>query len=119
GRERRRDPAAAAPGSGGAARYTVGMARGWESKAVEEMVEARAAEREAAAKPVESEADIARRARRDGLLLSRARVEGELLVARDPRYRAMLERSLVHLNGEIASVDAEADQSPDSSTRTS
>ena len=100
------------------------MARGWESKAVEEMVEAKAEARLASAVTVESPEAADRRHRREGLLLSRARVERELGAARDARYRAMLERSLAHVDAAIAALDAEAQLAessadPADSTRTS
>jgi hypothetical protein len=53
------------------------MARGWESKAVEEQIAAAEADREVQAGRVLTEAERAERARRDGLLLSRAKIIGE------------------------------------------
>lgn len=78
------------------------MARGWESKAVEEQIAAAESDREVQAGRVLTEAERVARARRDGLLLSRAKIIGEMQAARDARHRALLERALAHLDRELA-----------------
>ena len=78
------------------------MARGWESKAVEEQISAREAESVKSAKIAESKADKERRARRDGLLLARTRTLNAILAARDERYRSMLRGAVAHLDSQIA-----------------
>ena len=77
------------------------MARGWESKSVEDQINERNAEAEAAKKKRISPAEAERRAKRDGVLLARARTVTALETTRDPRYRALLERTLAHLNSEL------------------
>jgi hypothetical protein len=42
-----------------------------------------------------------RQSRRAGLELSRAKILKDLAGASDPRYRALLERTLAHLDAEI------------------
>ena len=86
-------------------RYNCCMARGWESKAVEDQMGAAEAEREARARPTITAEEAALRERRNGLLLSRSRTVDSLAAARDPRYRALLERSLEHLDAELAALE--------------
>ncbi len=82
--------------------YNEWMARGWESKAIEEQLGAREAEKEARAKPKLTAAELEQRARKEGLQLSRARIVRELEAARNEGYRALLERTLAHLDAELA-----------------
>jgi hypothetical protein len=78
------------------------MARGWESKSVEDqMVEAE--ERKGKRlKPAMtfSERDVA--SRKTGLHLSRAKVLSDLHSARDDRHRAVLQKALEHIDRELA-----------------
>jgi len=78
------------------------MARGWESKAVEEQISAREAAAEAGSKPPLTAQERERRAKKEGLLLARAHTMSVLESARDERYRQQLERALAHLDSEIA-----------------
>jgi len=78
------------------------MARGWESKGVEDQVAEAEARKEAAARPQLSQAERESRARREGLMLSRARIEGMLAAAREPRHREQLERALADLDADLA-----------------
>ena len=82
---------------------SLSMARGWESKNIEDQMRAAEAEKAARATPAATPAERERQARRAGLLLTRTRVLNELEAARDPRHRALLERTLVHLDGELES----------------
>ncbi len=78
------------------------MARGWESKSVEDQMAAReAAERERRAIPA-APADPAREARRQTLQLARARALQDLQVACNARHRALLEQTIAHLDAELA-----------------
>jgi len=61
------------------------MARGWESKSVEDQIGAAEAAKSDRAKPALTPAERDRQARRDGLLLSRARVVKELESTADAR----------------------------------
>jgi hypothetical protein len=82
--------------------YNCGMARGWESKSVEEQISAREVEAPAPVKKGPSPAEVERRAKRDQLLLARTRTITALQTTRDEGYREMLERALQHLDSELA-----------------
>ena len=77
------------------------MARGWESKAVEDQIDAAQANRDAQAKPGLSAAERERQARKQSLLLSRAQTVSRLKLAQNARYRAQLERALEHLDAQL------------------
>ncbi len=78
------------------------MARGWESKAVEAQQEA-AAGQNGEIKTAIDPAEIERKRKRHGLLLSRARVAHELELAQNPNHRKMLERALADLDTRLSS----------------
>lgn len=78
------------------------MARGWESKSVEEQIASRSAEPRPPSTPPLTPAQQARRVKREALLLARARTMNSLESARDERYRALLERTLAHLDSQLA-----------------
>jgi hypothetical protein len=80
------------------------MARGWESKSVEDQVAAAEAEKLTRSKPATTPAERERQTRREGLLLSRAKLLRDLESASDARYRAMLEQAVAHLDDEISAV---------------
>jgi hypothetical protein len=84
------------------------MARGWESKSVEDQMDAAANARAAAAKPKLTPEAMARQAERDGLMLSRARTLNALQGACDARYRSLLETTLAHVDEQIKQLDAAA-----------
>jgi hypothetical protein len=78
------------------------MARGWESKSVEAQQEESARQSEPRdAQPLTPE-ERARRERLASLELSRARTLDQLERATSPAHRAMLKRTLVALEREIA-----------------
>jgi hypothetical protein len=82
------------------------MARGWESKSVEDQIAARLDARNdgrAASAPADrpSPEDAGRRTKREGLLLSRARMTAALGAAGNPQYRAMLESAIAHLDSQL------------------
>jgi hypothetical protein len=82
------------------------MARGWESKAVEEQMNelgTRPAEKGLAYDP--SPAVRARRERLETLRLSHARALEQLKRATTPAHRAMLERALSALEAEMAELN--------------
>lgn len=83
------------------------MARGWESKAVEDQIVSAEERKAARAKPSTSAGQRAADSRKAGLLLSRAKIVRDLEKARDPRYRAMLQQSLDYIDAQIAGVSAE------------
>jgi hypothetical protein len=78
------------------------MARGWESKSVEEQISLREVEAPAPVKTAPSPVEVERRAKRNGLLLARTRTITALQTTRDEGYREMLERALQHLDSELA-----------------
>jgi hypothetical protein len=80
------------------------MARGWESKAVESQLEERERGRAAPAEELTPE-ERARRARLDSLKLSRARTLEQLERATSAAHRAMLKRTLLAVEKEIAGAE--------------
>ena len=79
------------------------MARGWESKAVEDQIAA-SEERKSAVKDARTPDELERESRRQGLLLSRAKVAGDLERARDQRHRAALQQALDYIDSQIDSL---------------
>ena len=77
------------------------MARGWESKSVEDQKSAAEADRDAQIKPRMSADERAKRERKQSLLLSRSQVVSRLKVATNPRYRAQLESALAHIDEQL------------------
>ena len=77
------------------------MARGWESKSVEDQVAAAEAAREARAKPHLSEQEREALERKRSLLLSRAQVRARLSSVTNENYRKQLERALKHLDEQL------------------
>jgi len=75
------------------------MARGWESKSVEQQQEEFASNRDKG-KPLSSE-QIAAERERQSVELSRQRILQQLQVACNPRHRAMLERALADLDRKL------------------
>jgi hypothetical protein len=86
----------------GALVYNFFMARGWESKAVEDQLAAAEAKKEAQSRPRLTAEEAGRRARKEALMLDRTRIVRELDEARNPRYRALLEKSLAHVEAELS-----------------
>ena len=81
------------------------MARGWESKSVEDQIgaaEADRVERDARAQPHLSQQERERKERRKSLLLSRSQILSRLKLVRNTRYRAQLEAALEHLNAQLS-----------------
>ena len=77
------------------------MARGWESKSVEEQQSQAAARETPRNRPVTPE-EAAKQRKRQGLILSRARVVDQLSLAQNPSHRQMLERALAELDQQLA-----------------
>ncbi|HEX8748338.1 MAG TPA: hypothetical protein VF717_14275 [Pyrinomonadaceae bacterium] len=79
------------------------MARGWESKAVEDQISEaeERARRKLTSQDELSPEERARRERLDSLLLSRARTLTQLEQATRPAHREMLQRTLRALEAEI------------------
>jgi hypothetical protein len=78
------------------------MARGWESKSVEEQIDMAERRRtKAPAKKVTAAALDAIR-KREGLLLSRTRVVREIETTQNPRYKVLLGKALADLDAQIS-----------------
>jgi len=77
------------------------MARGWESKAVEEQREAPDSPHSRGARPVRSPQEQERIRKRDELQLARKRMLADLAAARHPRHRELLERTVAELEERI------------------
>ena len=80
------------------------MARGWESKAVEDQIAASEDRKAAGSKRARTPDELQRESRRQGLLLSRAKIVGDLQKARDERHRAGLQQALDYIDAQITSL---------------
>lgn len=81
------------------------MARGWESKSVDDQIAAAEAAKAERGQRALTPAERDRVTRRDTLKLNRARTLQSLQTACDARYRALLEQTLAHLDAEIAALE--------------
>jgi hypothetical protein len=80
------------------------MARGWESKSVEDQIDmAEVSRGAAAAKQLNAEALEAIR-KRESLDMSRTRVVRELENAQNPRYKAVLTKALAELDAQLSAL---------------
>jgi hypothetical protein len=77
------------------------MARGWESKSIEQQQEEMAQQRETPRAPIPS-AQQKRNREREGLVLSRERLAQQLQTATKPRHREMLEQALAEIDRQLA-----------------
>jgi hypothetical protein len=84
------------------------MARGWESKSVEQQQEERSAQRPTVRAP-RSPHEQQRIRKREGLLLSRGRLTQQLQAAGNPRHRQMLEQSIAELDRQLSLLEQVAD----------
>lgn len=80
------------------------MARGWESKSVEQQQDERAAETRTSRPSLTPQQQELNR-RREGLLLSRKRLVGQLESSTHPAHRRMLEQSLAEIDRQLASFE--------------
>jgi hypothetical protein len=76
------------------------MARGWESKSVEQQIEDSQTDQNAAALLTAPD-EIELRRKREGLLLQRSRILQEIEAARNPRYRELLKEMLHHIDNQL------------------
>lgn len=81
--------------------YTDDMARGWDSKAIEDQIAEAEAAKAVREKPILSLDEREALARLRSLELSRLQVVHRLEAARDERYRVQLRAALEHLDTEI------------------
>ena len=77
------------------------MARGWESKSVEDQIGEAETRKERRSQPHLSQEERALRDRRQSLLLSRSQILTRLQAARNERYRAQLQIALEHLDEQL------------------
>jgi hypothetical protein len=84
------------------------MARGWESKSVEEQQTEALGERNSP-HPRLSQGEQKRNRQHESLLLARKRIASQLDSAQSPRHRQMLEQSLAELDKQLSSFDAVTD----------
>jgi hypothetical protein len=77
------------------------MAKGWESKSVESQVQDADSQSNNKKQPLTA-AQIEAHRRREVLLLSRARVAGDLQTSSDMRYRDQLTKALADLDAQIS-----------------
>jgi len=80
------------------------MARGWESKSVEQQQEVMLERREAVGAPISPD-EQQRNRKREGLLLSRSRLTQQLQAASNPRHRQMLEQAIAELDRQLLSFE--------------
>ena len=80
------------------------MARGWESKSVEEQIDMAEARRAAASAPKLTPEALQALRKREGLLLSRTHVIREMENSQNPRYKAVLAKALADLDAQIAAL---------------
>jgi hypothetical protein len=78
------------------------MARGFESKSVQEQWQDAEAAADQRRKPKKSAEQVDREKKREGLELSRRRILHELEAATNERRREQLRAALAHLDGELA-----------------
>jgi len=76
------------------------MARGWESKSVEQQQEEATSSTQKRGKPLTPE-QIVEQQKRQGLELSRHRILQQLEVASNQQHRAMLEAALADLDAQL------------------
>ena len=84
------------------------MARGWESKAVEEQVHDHEEKGDGKKKRQLTPEQQESRRRREVLLLSRSRVQKDLQAAQNPRHRDQLNSALADLDSQIAALSKSA-----------
>ena len=81
------------------------MARGWESKSVEDQVAEAEAAKQTRAKSHLTDEQRAIETERQSLLLSRAQVVNRLKAATNPNYRRQLESALQDLENRLRALD--------------
>ena len=82
------------------------MARGWESKSVEDQIGDAEAAKEDQAKLTLSQQGRALENQRQHLLLSRTQIMGRLKAATNPQYRTQLEAALQDLENKLSELDS-------------
>jgi hypothetical protein len=80
------------------------MARGWESKSVEDQISSKESEPDKSEKGKLTPEQVQKRTKREGLLLARTHTLNDMENSKDSRYRALLERTLAHIDSELANL---------------
>ena len=80
------------------------MARGWESKSVEEQIDAAEARHAKARAAVLSADALELKRRKESILMSRTRVTRDLESAQNPRYREVLQKALADLDAQLSTL---------------
>jgi len=91
--------------------YNREMARGWESKSVEDQINAREADASKTAKAIPTAQQRELQSRRAGLLLMRTRTLTALQSTRNETYRKQQEIALTHLDSELSAIELELNRS--------
>ena len=86
------------------------MARGWESKSVEDQIDAAKADRDAQIKPRLTPQRREQMELKQSLVLSRAQTLRRLNAATNDRYRAQLQSALDHLDAQLAQIEVNSDK---------
>ena len=86
------------------------MARGWESKSVEDQIDAAKADRDAQIEPRLTQRQREQRELKQSLRLSRAQTLRRLEAATNERYRAQLQSALDHLDAQLARCEINSDK---------
>ncbi len=81
------------------------MAKGWESKSVESQVEDSQAQDSGKRGVQLTPAQLDTRRRREVLFLSRTRVQRDLQLSQDQRYRDLLTRALSDIEAQLSALD--------------
>ena len=81
------------------------MARGWESKSVEDQISEAEADKALREKPVVSLAEREQEMRKQSLQLSRSQILDRIKHARNARYRTQLQAALEHVERQLRELD--------------
>lgn len=81
------------------------MARGWESKSVEDQINERETAQDNHGRPKRTPEELELQARLDGLQMVRTRTLASLQTACDSRYRAHLEKVLADLDAQLKALN--------------
>lgn len=77
------------------------MARGWDSKAVEDQISSAEVDDKAPTRTISSTHEREKKAQMESLLLSRTALLNRLKTARNERYRQQLELALEHVESKL------------------
>jgi len=80
------------------------VARGWESKSVEDQIAASAERKAAVSHRARTADELERESRKQGLMLSRAKILTDIENARDGRHRAALQQALDYIDAQLNSL---------------